>query len=196
MFVLIAYAVTGGSKEAHLQSQGLCCAAGIYYFASSYLKTSISQQPLSEDIVNVPDPGLDNECKSSRFRVNNTFLFLGEVGFVRDSKAPCIRVVASVSFMDLPGRRDVSVRGNFKGRCDPAGDKAILRLDKEPIRVRSTSPKSEILLLLGEDDDCEATNALEVREWLQAKHDVHLPDNISHLGIVEGSLFAHIGDPN
>lgn len=146
--------------------------------------------------MNVPEPGLANECKSSRFRVNNTFLFLGEVGLSRDSKAPCVRVIASASFMDLPGRWDVSVRGNFKGRCGPAGDKAALRLDKEPIRVRSTSPRSEILLLLGEDDDCETTNALDVREWLRAKYDVHLPDNISHLGIVEGSLFAHIEDPN
>ena len=107
----------GGSKETHLQSQDLCYVVGIgYCFASNYLKTRMSRRPLSDGMVDIPEPGLSDECKSSRFRVNNTFLFfveMGEVELARDSKAACVREVASVSFVDPTGRWDLSVRAIF-----------------------------------------------------------------------------------
>ena len=55
--------------------------------------------------------------------------------------------------------------------------------------ARSPSKSETTLLLDGEDDDCEAeaTNAPKVKEmYLRTKHDVHLHDNTSHLGIVGG----------
>jgi hypothetical protein len=66
------------------------------------------RQLLSDDIVNVPVRGANNGCRASRFRGNNTFLLfllaeIGEVVVGRDSKVPCVREVASVSFTDIPG---------------------------------------------------------------------------------------------
>ena len=61
-----------------------------------------------DDIVNVPVSGVNNGCRASRFRGNNTFfLFLfveiGEVVVERHPKASCVREVASVSITGLPG---------------------------------------------------------------------------------------------
>ena len=70
------------------------------------------RQLLSGDVVNVPVRGVNNECRASRFRGNNTFLLFVEITEVvveRDPKVSCVREVASVSFTDLPGRWDVSV---------------------------------------------------------------------------------------
>ena len=112
---LSVYVITG--EEAHLQSQDQFYAAGIWrHYAWNYLETSMSRQQLCDDIMNVPEPGLGNGRKNSRFGANNTFLFftrMGEVVLARGSGAPCVREVASVTFKDLPGRWDVSVRANF-----------------------------------------------------------------------------------
>jgi hypothetical protein len=76
------------------------------------------RQLLSDDIVNVPVGGANNGCRASRFRGNNTFLLflfveIGEVVVERDPKVSCVREVASVSFTDIPGWWDVSVRAIF-----------------------------------------------------------------------------------
>ena len=63
------------------------------------------RQPLRDDIANVPVRGEINEGRGPRFRGNNTFPLFAEMGEVvveRDSGEPCVREVASVSFVDLP----------------------------------------------------------------------------------------------
>jgi hypothetical protein len=72
------------------------------------------------------------------------------------------RVETSFSIRLVSGRWDVSVRANFRGRVAPSGDRVTLRFDEEPIRVKSTRPKSDGLLLLDEGEDWEANDTFGV----------------------------------
>ena len=149
--------------------------------------------------MDVPDPDLGNKRVDSRFDPNNTFLFftvMGEVVLARRLKLPCVRGVPSVAFIDLPGRWDVSVRANFWGHCDPAGENPALRLDKELTIARSASSKTDTRLLVDGDDDCEAEaiNALEVKEMKPAQNTIHTYKTIPPVSVLSEAHDVHTLD--
>jgi hypothetical protein len=101
--------------------------------------------------MNVPGPDLSlrNECKSSLFRVNNTFLFFlvaSEAAPVWRSDAPCVHFAAQDCVVTFPGLCDTSMRADLRGRCNPDGGKVALRLDEVLMGAGSMDSESEGLV--------------------------------------------------